>query len=247
MKQTLFLVLVLLWFPISVGAQARACSTRIRTIRGCPVTGCGSSQMDQNLNRRKNIRSDDHAIVPRTLQWIKDRPNPQHFVKGGSRTELFVLGEGAHIRVTGFLLIARRGNPESCNCKPRLTQQRDLDNHLVLVEDETLNIEGSGDQETLKLREAKSITAEFTPRVRLDHPNLLRDNLVSRISNAPRQALLVRVTGLLMFDSEHFLSLPLTRVNNWEIHPVLNLEFCETGNDCAADSAAGWKSLDDLP
>ena len=43
----------------------------------------------------------------------------------------------------------------------------------------------------------------------------------------------MRVTGLLMFDSEHFLGRPLERVNDWEIHPVLKLEFCEIGNDCA--------------
>jgi len=247
MKRTLTLVFALLWFPICVEAQAKACSSRMKTIRGCPVTGCGGSQMDQNLNRRKNITSDDHAVVPRTLQWIKDRPNPQHFVKGGSRTELFVLGEGAHIRVTGFMLIARSGNPESCNCGARLTQQRDLDNHLVLVEEETLNTEGANETQTLALREKKSITAEFTPRVRLDHPNFVRANLGSRISNAPRKALLVRVTGLLMFDSEHFIGAHLIRINNWEIHPVLKLEFCETGNDCTADNDAGWKSLDDLP
>ena len=50
-----------------------------------------------------------------------------------------------------------------------------------------------------------------------------------------------------MFDSEHFIGLHLVRINNWEIHPVLKLEFCETGNDCTAGNDAGWKSLDDLP
>ncbi len=31
------------------------------------------------------------------------------------------------------------------------------------------------------------------------------------------QALLVRVTGFLLFDSEHFIKNHLVRVNNWEI------------------------------
>jgi hypothetical protein len=74
-----------------------------------------------------------------------------------------------------------------------LTQQKDLDNHLVLVDEETLDTEGADDEETLHLREEKSITAEFTPRVRLDHPNFVRGNLTSRINNAPKHALLVRV------------------------------------------------------
>ena len=126
-------------------------------------------------------------------------------------------------------------------------KQKDLDNHLVLVEEETLDLEGSDDKKTLALREEDSITAEFTPRVRLDHPNLIRANLTSRIKNAPKKALLVRVTGLLMFDSEHFVGHHLKRVNDWEIHPVLKLEFCETGHNCTANGNAGWKSLDHIP
>ena len=117
----------------------------------------------------------------------------------------------------------------------------------MLVEEETLDTEGANETATLRRREEESITAEFTPRVRLDHPNFVRTNLTQRINSAPRNALLVRATGLLMFDSEHFLARPLKRVNDWEIHPVLKLEFCETGNDCGVNSNDGWKSLDDLP
>jgi hypothetical protein len=205
------------------------------------VTRCRGRTIDQNLNRRKNIRSDNNTPIRRTLQWIKNRPNPENFVKGGSRAELFVLGEGAQIRVVAYLLVARRGNPESCNCG--LTEQKDLDNHLVLVEEETLDTEGANETATLRRREEESITAEFTPRVRLDHPNFLRTNLTQRIISAPRNALLVRVTGLPMFDSEHFLARPLKRVNDWEIHPVLKLKFCETGNDCGVNSnVAGSRS-----
>jgi hypothetical protein len=65
------------------------------------------------------------------------------------------------------------------------------------------------------------------------------------INARPQKALLVRVTGLLLFDSEHFIRNHLVRVNNWEIHPVLKMEFCTTGNKCKANSDAGWKSLDD--
>jgi len=54
------------------------------------------------------------------------------------------------------------------------------------------------------------------------------------------------VTGMLMFDSQHFIEHGLSRVNNWEIHPILKLEFCPKGATCKADSDEGWKSLDDL-
>jgi hypothetical protein len=39
-------------------------------------------------------------------------------------------------------------------------------------------------------------------------------------------ALKVRVTGLLMYDSEHAYVNPLVRKSNWEIHPVFRLEYC---------------------
>src|SRR6266436_6679130 len=55
----------------------------------------------------------------------------------------------------------------------------------------------------------------------------------------------VRVTGLLMFDSEHFLGRHLKRHNNWEIHPVLTLEYCPEGQTCS-ETSGNWKNLDDL-
>ena len=51
---------------------------------------------------------------------------------------------------------------------------------------------------------------------------------------------------IMLFDSEHFIYRHLVRVNNWEVYPILELEFCETGNNCTANSNAGWKALDDL-
>ncbi|HEX9111186.1 MAG TPA: hypothetical protein VF845_06870 [Terriglobales bacterium] len=66
------------------------------------------------------------------------------------------------------------------------------------------------------------------------------------IDATDEDALLVRVTGQLLFDSEHFIKNHLVRVNNWEIYPVFKLEFCATGDSCKANSDAGWKSLDDL-
>jgi hypothetical protein len=99
-------------------------------------------------------------------------------------------------------------------------------------------------QNTLALREEQSITAEFSPRVRLDHPNLAGAKLQALINGATGEALLVRVTGLLMFDSEHSLGHHLHRVNNWEIHPVLGLEYCPNGTRCSADSNDNWVNLE---
>ena len=133
-------------------------------------------------------------------------------------------------------LVARKGSAESCNCK--LTRVGDTDNHIVLV-DPTLR------RPSLQANEDDSVTAEFTPRVRVDHPDLSRARLQPLITAAPNHALQVRVTGLLLFDSEHFLGHHLKRHNNWEIHPILALEYCPNGKRCTATSDANWVSLED--
>lgn len=127
------------------------------------MEGCGTD-FDSNLNRRKNVRSDSQTTVPKT-QVMKDLDDPVNFKKGDTREELTALGEDQKIRVVAFALVARKGSAESCNCK--FTSVVDTDNHIVLV-DPTLR------RPSLAANEDDSETAEFTPRVRLDHPNLSR-------------------------------------------------------------------------
>jgi hypothetical protein len=202
----------------------------IKNITQCPDEGIGG---DPNLNKRKNIRSDNRRATLRSIQWMKALADPKNFVKGGSRSELTRLGEGQKITVVAYALVARAEGGETCNCG--LTAPKDTDNHIVLV-DPTLS-----NPKLTKAVESESETAEFTPRVRLDHPNFTRAKLQPLIDKRGRQ--LVRVTGLLTFDSEHFLGHHLVRHNNWEIHPVLKMEYC-TAATCSYKSDAGWKSLD---
>ena len=235
------------------------CPTPLNGIADCPATGCGL--VDPNLNEQKNIRSDDQAPVVKTIADLQELPDPvAGFKIGDPRDKLKALGEGQKITVTAYALVARKGSKESCNCG--LRAPKDTDNHIVLVDESTLKIKkratpakpASGNtkavpartaaQNTLAAREKKSSTAEFSPRVRLDHPNLAGTRLQNLIKTAPGQALLVRITGLQMFDSEHSLEHHLTRVNNWEIHPVMKLEYCPKGATCTADSDAGWKDLE---
>jgi len=216
----------------------------------CPLEGCGAT-FDPSLNRRKNIRSDGQATTPRTLTWMKKLEDPESFSQGDDRGELASLGEGQKIAVVAYLLVAKSElGGESCNCG--LHTPEETDNHLVLVSQATLDKfpvarTAAANKTVFHSRELESETAEFTPRVRLDHPNFTPEKLKPLINATPQKALLVRVTGLLLFDSEHFIKNHLVRVNNWEIHPVLKLEFCTTGRSCGANSDTGWKSLDDLP
>lgn len=235
------------------------------TLADCPAEGCTTGkEVDGNLNRRKNIGAHDAAaegeVEPHTLGWMKALEEPKHFVKGGSRDELAAFGEGKVIRVMAYLVTAKPEGSESCNCGLNDSKQKDkdvgvnTDKHLVLVSRKTVyafplpaKVHYKEWKANLAQREGESITAEFTPRVRLDHPHFTRAAIRPLILKARQMALPVRVTGLLMFDSQHFLEKPpLLRVNDWEIHPVLKLEYCPAGTTCKADSDEGWKSLDDL-
>src|ERR1044072_967105 len=172
------------------------CPEGIGDIGECPDEGCGSGEFDPELNRRKNIRSDNRNSVLRKFQWLANLRGPHNITKENSdRTQLTLLGEGQKITVVAYALVARKGGKESCNCG--LAAPKDTDNQIVLV-DPALK------DQSLEKNEEDSETAEFTPRVRLDHPNLAREKLQPLIA-AQGGRLLVRVTGVLMFDPEHLL------------------------------------------
>jgi len=201
----------------------------------CPVTGCGGD-IDKNLNRQKNIRTAPMgASEDMTIAEIKALDDPvAGFAKGGTREKLTALGEGKMIRVVALALVVRTGSKESCNCG--LTGAANTDNHIVLIDPDD-------NSPSLEADEADSVTAEFTPRVRKRLPELSRSELKPLIDAAPENALRVRVTGILMFDSEHSLGRHLIRHNNWEIHPVFVMEYCPTGKTCSNTGTANWKNL----
>lgn len=246
MKRSL-LLLALLVFGVS-GSVSYAqkipvpCPAALNDISDCPDMGCGN--VDPHLNRQKNIRSDDQAAEPMTIQQMRNLPDPvKGFKVGNTREKIQALGEGKKIVVVANALAVRKGSKESCNCG--LTKAADTDNHIVLV-DRVLRIKpGETAKQTLARREENSITAEFAPRPRLDLPNLTRANLQPLIAVDGVQK--VRITGLLFFDSEHSLGRPLKRHNNWEIHPVLALEYCPKSKKCAADSDDNWEDLGSEP
>ena len=184
----------------------------------CPTTL--NSISDPHLNRQKNIPSLDGEAEPMTIQQMRRLPDPvPGFKVGNTREKIQALGEGKKIVVVANAIAVRKGGKESCNCG--LSTVADTDNHIVLV-DCVLRIKpGETAKQTLRRREVNSITAEFSPRVRLDNPHLIRTNLAPLI--AFNGVAKVRVTGILFFDSEHSLGHRLVRRNNWEIHPVFAL------------------------
>lgn len=235
-------VLAVVFIPISDAQKIVVpCPSQLTKIQDCPLTGCGT--VDPHLNRQKNIHDVGGNAETKTLQDLRDLPDPvAGFKVGNTREKITALGEGEKIKVVAFALVARKGSAESCNCK--LTSARDTDNHIVLVDRLLRKKPRETAKALLHRRELNSVTAEFTPRTRLVFPDLTRANLQPLIT-ASGGALKVRITGLLFFDSEHSLGRPLKRHNNWEIHPVLALEYCPKpkSKPCTADSDDNWKDL----
>jgi hypothetical protein len=239
MKRILvFIALLILALPSVADAQAKKkkkapCAP---SLARCPVTGCGTG-IDKNLNRRKNIKTaSTGAVEDMTVAQIKELEDPvTDFAKGDTREKLTALGEGNKIRVVALALVVRPGSKESCNCG--LTGPANTDNHIVLIDP-------SDDTPSLEADEPDSVTAEFTPRVRKQHPNFSRAKLKPLIDAAPDNALRVRLTGVLMFDSEHSLGRHLIRHNNWEIHPIFDFEYCPTGKTCSDTGTANWKNIE---
>jgi hypothetical protein len=218
------------------GVQIIPCATNITEVTDCPLTGCSDHEIDPLLNRRKNIRTSSVTPEFKLYSFLHNLPDPgDEYEEGGSRAPLTALGEGKMITVIAYAVRVSKGSKESCNCN--LGTMRNKDNHIVLID--------PNDRSPSKADEPNSQTAEFTPRVRLDHPDLKWSVLNALIEAARRKALKVRVTGLLMFDSHHFFNGALPRHNNWELHPVFKLEYCPRNNTCNQHSDANWTDIEE--
>lgn len=227
------LLLILSISSLSATPPKKKKATCPTTLAKCLDVGCGG---DKNLNKQKNIKTaPTGAATDMTIAEIKALEDPvEGFAKGDTREKLTALGEGKLIRVVAQALVVRPGSKESCNCG--LSGAANTDNHIVLIDPDD-------NSPSLEDDEQDSVTAEFTPRVRKHLPDLSRTTLKPLIDDAPNGALKVRVTGVLMFDSEHSLGRHLKRHNNWEIHPIFIMEYCPTDKTCSNTGAANWKHI----
>jgi hypothetical protein len=94
-------------------------STAKRSIKDCADQGNGG---DPNLNRRKNIRSDNRNARRRSIQWMKALADPKNFAKGGSRSELTRLGEGQNIADVAYALGARPEGGENLQLRAHCSE-----------------------------------------------------------------------------------------------------------------------------
>lgn len=152
---------------------------------------------------------------------------------GYKTTKGATIGEGAIVRIAGWLHEARYSNVgkgEGVNCK--LGGKKNNDIHIVVMPTK------SEDDECM------SLSAEMSPHYR---PTLWAENILNGIHRP------VRFTGQLFFDASHK---PChddkrptpSRFSNWEIHPVYNIEVCKLTSlkSCKADDDSVWMTLEDF-
>jgi len=154
----------------------------VKTITECqaggrPKPGDAPFRFDPKLNEKKNIPSDPQPAVKHDFARLQSRSDPDRtkFTEQNKedRSILKGLGEGDKVTVVAYALAARVEGQETSNCG--LSDPKDTDVHIVLV-DPLQN-------PTLTNDEKDSETAEFTPRVRLNHPNLTQAKLEPLIAS----------------------------------------------------------------
>jgi hypothetical protein len=203
--------------------SSRACRS---SLIDCPAEGCGGG--DQLLNAKKN-RLDPPQGTLQIMVFADflhlEEERPDHWDENQPRDEAEQLGEDTPVVLAGFMIDAHPGSPETCNCK--LSGEENNDYHINLVE-----------RESDRLRD--SIVVEMTPKMRAKIPEW-RLTTLTNLLNSPKPPL-VRVSGYLLFDSEHVNRSGGERATIWEIHPVTKFETCP-GGGCDVSSDVGWQDL----
>jgi hypothetical protein len=128
----------------------------------------------------------------------------------------------APIRVIGFLShkinVENKGAGESTNCN--LLADNEVDWHMYLTNSPAQQI-------------GSAIIAETTPRTRPLH-KWTTDMLAPLVDSQTQ----VRISGWLIYDSEHIGAIGTQRATVWEVHPITRIEVQSNGE---------WVDLDAQP
>jgi len=106
----------------------------------------------------------------------------------------------------GYVIAVKHGGPESANCNSREPDMQDLLLYLARSPDAP---------------RSAAVLVEVTPRWRAANPGWSAQNLQRLAAYQTR----FRITGWLMFDSNHLGDVGKTRGTPWEIHPVTKIEI----------------------
>jgi Bacterial SH3 domain len=170
----------------------------------CGPTGDATNQTAIALNNNKN-RTDvpgDSDYVDIGWSDLANLPS--------DRVNDFV---SAPVRVVGFLShkinVESSGNGESTNC--HFTADNEVDWHIYLTNSAAQQI-------------SMAIIVETTPRTRPQHK--WTTSMLSALVNSSNQ---VRISGWLMYDSEHINVIGKQRATVWEVHPITKIEIQSNG------------------
>jgi len=179
----------------------------------CGPTGDAANATAQALNKNKN-RTDmpgSGAYVVASWDDLVNLPS--------NRVNDFV---GAPVTVVGYLShkinVENSGSGESTNC--HLLGADEVDWHIYLTKAPAQGIAGA-------------LIVETTPRTRPAH-HWTTDLLAPLVDSTTQ----VRISGWLMFDSEHISVIGKQRATVWEIHPITRIEANKNGQ---------WVDLDTSP
>ncbi len=179
----------------------------------CGPTGNAKKPAAKALNTNKN-RTDvpgDSDYVDIGWSDLESLPS--------DRVNDFV---SAPVRVVGFLShkinVENKGTGESTNCN--LTADNEVDWHIYLTDSPAQQI-------------SSAIIVETTPRTRPQH-KWTTDMLTPLVDSQIK----VRISGWLMYDSEHIGVIGTQRATVWEVHPITKIEVQTNGQ---------WVDLDNQP
>jgi hypothetical protein len=179
----------------------------------CGPTGDATNAAAKSLNTNKN-RTD----VPGDSNYVDIGWNDLASLPS-DRIGDFV---SAPVRVVGFLShkinVENSGSGESTNC--HLTANNEVDWHIYLTSSPAEQI-------------SSAIIVETTPRTRPQHKWTMA--LLAPIVDSQTE---VRISGWLMYDSEHVNVIGTQRATVWEVHPITKIEVQKDGQ---------WVDLDDQP
>lgn len=192
--------------------KAPAPRQELDTLDGCGLDGDATNPAVRELNRLKN-----RTTTPEPQQ-MDSRVSLAAMLEPGDDRSRWNEGRGAEI--SGYVWDVKVGGVETVNCRASDPQHRDT--HIELVLDP---MDGAA---------ARRVIVEVTPRIRVlaDRrgedwsTGALRDRIQGRW---------VRVSGWLLFDTEHRDQAVNTaprrardwRATAWEIHPVTSLEVVD--------------------
>jgi hypothetical protein len=159
----------------------------------------GSPAKALNKNKNRTDIPSETAYVPIQWQSLRDLPSNR-------QNDL----PGAPVRVEGFISHqVKAESGESTNCG--LTDPDEVDWHIYLTNQPNQGIKDA-------------VIVETTPRTRPLHhwDKSALDALVN-------QNIRVRISGWLMFDSEHVSAVGTQRATVWEVHPITKIEVQKNG------------------